>query len=127
MRRHRVAGVIVVIAATALAAGAFAATDLSGTWMFSVDVGDTHGEPTFVFKQQGEKLTGTVTRGRGEQRVTGTVKGDKAVFGFEGGRGGQPLKATYSGTIESATKMRGTVEFSGALVGRGEWVATKRP
>ena len=40
---------------------AIRAADISGTWSFSVDVGETHGDPTFVFKQQGEKLTGTVT------------------------------------------------------------------
>src|SRR5262249_29758925 len=34
--------------------------DISGTWKFSVDLEDgSHGDPTFVFKQEGDKLTGT--------------------------------------------------------------------
>ena len=102
------------------------AADISGTWGFSVDVGGTQGTPTFVFKQAGEKLSGTVTNARGEQRVTGTVKGDRAVFGFEASRDGQSVKATYTGTIESATRMTGTVVFSGARDGTGSWVAIKK-
>ena len=65
-------------------------------------------------------------RARGQQKISGTVNGDKAVFGFAITRDGQPFKATYSGTIESATTMTGTVEFSGALNGSGTWSATRK-
>ena len=101
------------------------AADISGTWSFSVDLEEGgHGEPTFVFKQEGEKLTGTYSGPMGEQKVTGTVKGQKAVFGFEFTRDGEAGKATYTGTIESPTKMTGTVEFSGGP--KGKWTATKK-
>jgi hypothetical protein len=101
------------------------AADISGTWAFSVDLDDGgHGDPTFVFKQEGEKLTGTYSGPLGEHKVTGTVKGDKAVFGFEFSREGENVKATYTGTIESPTKMTGTVDFSG--LARGKWTATKK-
>jgi hypothetical protein len=100
------------------------AADISGTWKFSVDLDNgSHGEPTFVFKQEGEKLTGTYNGPLGEHKVTGTVTGAKAVFGFDFTQDGQTLKATYTGTIESPTKMTGTVEFTGAT--RGKWTATK--
>src|SRR5437868_2295193 len=90
------------------------ATDISGTWNFSVDIDDGgHGDPTFIFKQEGEKLTGTYSGPLGEQAVTGTVKGDQAVFGFEFKNEDQTIKATYTGKIESPTKMMGAVEFSG--------------
>ena len=92
-----------------------AAADISGEWKFSVDLEDGgHGDPTFVFKQEGEKLTGTYNGPLGEYKVTGTVTGSKAVFGFEFTGDGQTVKATYTGNIESSTKMTGTVEFTPA-------------
>ena len=60
------------------------AEDISGTWNFSVDLdGGGHGNPTFVFKQEGEKLIGTYKGPLGEYKVTGSVTGAKAVFGFD--------------------------------------------
>lgn len=101
------------------------ATDVSGTWDCSVNLegGPQNIKNTFVFKQQGEKLTGTLSGGLGEQQITGTVKGNKVVFGYEGKREGQTLKITYTGTIESPTKMTGTLEFP---KGPGTWTATKK-
>ncbi|HSE36939.1 MAG TPA: hypothetical protein VLG74_06515 [Blastocatellia bacterium] len=101
------------------------AFDISGTWIFSVDLesGD-HGDPTFVFKQDKETLTGSYDGPLGQQKVTGTVKENKAVFGFEFTIEGVTNKATYTGTIESATRMTGTVEFSGGR--RGKWTATRK-
>jgi hypothetical protein len=101
------------------------ATDISGTWEFKVDLDNGgHGEPTFVFKQDGEKLTGSYTGPLGEQTVNGSVKGDQAVFGFEFNQDGAAFKATYSGKIESLTKMTGTIEFSNGQ--KGKWTATKK-
>jgi len=104
------------------------AEDISGTWNFSVDLdGGGHGDPTFVFKQEGEKLTGTYKGPLGEYKVTGSVTGAKAVFGFEFKQDDMTGKATYTATIESPTKMKGTVEFSDNSGGeRGKWTATKK-
>jgi len=52
------------------------------------------------------------------------VKGDQAVFGFDFSREGETSKATYTGTIETPTKMEGTVEFSGGA--RGKSTADKK-
>ena len=115
-----------VVGVATMAAEANQPPDISGTWIFSVDVGGTHGAPTFVFTQDGQKLAGTVTNGSATQKIAGTVKGNKAVFGFQGLRDGRMLKATYEGSLVSATKMTGRVEFSGALNGTGTWTATKK-
>lgn len=106
-----------------VAAGSNAA-NISGTWTFTIDI--TNGPQkflqTFIFKQEGQKLTGT--GGSGEQKVTGTVKGNKVVFIVEGkNRSGDPYKNTYSGTIESPSKMTGACEFP---KGPGKWTATKK-
>lgn len=101
------------------------AADISGTWNFSVDLEEgSHGDPTFVFKQEGEALTGTYSGPLGEQKVTGTVRGDQAVFGFEFKNEDQTIKATYTGKIESPTKMTGTVEIGAQA--KGKWTATKK-
>jgi hypothetical protein len=98
------------------------ASDISGTWEFSITLeGGVQATPlTFVFKQEGEKLTGN----QGENKVTGTVKGKKVEFIVEGkNRRGEPYKNSYTGTIESPTKMTGTAEFP---KGPGKWTASKK-
>ena len=101
------------------------AADISGTWKFSVDLEDGgHGDPTFVFKQEDGKLTGTYDGPLGQYKVTGSVEGAKAVFGFDFTIDGEASKATYTGNIESSTKMTGTVEFRNGP--RGKWTATKK-
>jgi hypothetical protein len=108
-----------------VSAGMATPADLSGTWVFSVELQDGgRGEPTFTFKQDGERLTGSYSGPLGEQKVTGTLKGNKAIFGFEFTNEGTPYEARYTGTVESATKMTGTVEFTNGV--RGTWTATRK-
>jgi hypothetical protein len=113
-------------AAVAVARTPSRSADLSGTWVFSVDLDSgAHGDPTFVFKQDKEKLTGSYDGPLGKYDVTGTVKDNKVVFGFEFTRDSNKLKATYTGAIESATKMSGTMAITedGPT---GKWTATKK-
>jgi hypothetical protein len=51
------------------------AHDISGNWEFSVDTAAGSGSPSFVFRQDGEKLTGTYSGLLGKADLTGTVKG----------------------------------------------------
>ncbi|HKQ75487.1 MAG TPA: hypothetical protein VJ810_17440 [Blastocatellia bacterium] len=102
------------------------AADISGTWAFSVslDGGPQNFAMTFVFKQAGEKLTGSQTSGTGEPKVTGTVKGNKVEFSVEGKmRSGETYKNSFTGAIESPDKMTGGCEFP---KGSGKWTATKK-
>ena len=116
--------VFFTVVAMVIAALPAAATDVTGTWSCTVQLDSGTGTPTFVFKQEGEKLTGTYNGPLGEYKVTGTMTGAKAVFGFDFTQDGVTGKATYTGTIESPTKMTGTVEFTGGE--RGKWAATKK-
>jgi hypothetical protein len=104
------------------------AADISGKWAFSVDLEDGgHGEPTFVLKQQGGKLSGTYNGPLGEKEVSRTVTGGQATFGFSMERDGDTIKVTYTAKIESPTKMSGTVKFEGAGAGgSGKWTAIKQ-
>lgn len=128
MRTHRQVGLFIGLIMTLSGfAGqrASRAADISGSWGFSVDMEDGgRGEPTFVFRQESEKLTGTYAGPLGNQKVSGTVNGERAVFTFEFTRDGRAGKATYTGTVESATTMTGTVEFRPGP--NGKWTATKK-
>src|SRR5450759_825102 len=91
---------------------AFAA-DVSGTWQVTVETSQGSGSPTVVFQQEREKLTGTFhSQIFGEAKITGSVKGNAIEFGFEGEAGGQTIKVSYKGTIESPTAMKGTTDVS---------------
>jgi len=127
MRTHLSKATLITVLLAASAAGwhLTRAFNISGTWAFSVDLEEGgHGDPTFEFKQQGDKLTGTYDGPMGHQDVTGTVTGNKAVFGFQASNDGETVKATYTATLESETKMSGTVEFSTDV--RGKWTAKKK-
>jgi hypothetical protein len=94
--------------------------DITGKWTASVDIGGQSGSPKFEFKQDGEKLSGMYHGQFGDAALTGTVKGDKVEFSF----GSDAGKAQYSGTLDGATKMKGTCDY-GADLGKGTFTAAK--
>jgi hypothetical protein len=98
--------------------------DISGTWNFSVETDQGSGNPTFVLKQEGEKLTGAYTGLLGQANIAGSVKGDQVVIQFVVDAGGQTAKVVYSGVIEAPTRMKGKVQFGD--LGSGTWTATKK-
>jgi hypothetical protein len=95
--------------------------DVSGTWTATVVLDAGAGAATFVFEQKGEALSGTYSGVLGEAKLTGTVKGDQVEWSFDGGQVG---KVTYSGRLDSASKMKGTTEYG--LLGKGTFTADKR-
>jgi hypothetical protein len=103
------------------AAALFAADDISGTWSASVTITAGSGSATFNFKQTGEALSGTYNGVLGDAKVTGAVKGNEVTWSFENDQAG---KIVYKGTLEGASKMKGSVEY-GAL-GSGTFTADKK-
>src|SRR5262245_28954128 len=107
--------------------------NLTGTWDLQYMSNPKRGpvrplKMTFVFKQEGEKLSGNFS-GFGPipaAQVTGAVKGNNVVFGWEmAGNRGTTQTVAFKGTIESSTKMTGTV--GSPFCGSGcEWTATKK-
>ena len=106
----------------ALFAGAALAADISGAWDFNVETSQGSGSPSFVFNQDGEKLTETYTGLLGKADLTGTVKGDQVDFTFEAPN--VDGKVHYKGTLESATRMKGECEYGD--LGKGTFTATKK-
>ena len=124
--------IVVLLGLSLGTAGARAgATNVSGTWSCSIDQKDEDGPMTvtFVFKQEGEKLTGTYSDTLNRHEVTGTVNGNKVVLSWElkpppNSKKTGSLTVTFNGVIESPTKMTGTVgrPFCDAC----KWTATKK-
>src|SRR5215471_10749945 len=101
------------------------AADITGTWVFSVDLDNGgHGDPTFVLKQDKGSLSGTYDGPLGKYDVAGSIKDDKATFGFEFSSDGEKHKVSYTAVIESPTKMSGTIDISDGP--KGKWTATKK-
>jgi hypothetical protein len=100
-----------------------AAADLTGSWALEVQTAAGTGNPAFVFKQEGEKLTGTYRGLLGEAAVTGMVRGNAVEFEFKASYEGQAIEAKYKGVVESADSMKGTVVFTG--LGDGAWTGKR--
>ena len=112
----KLAALIMVFSAVVLRAA-----DVSGTWTANVVLDAGSGMATFVFEQKGETLSGTYSGVVGQAKVTGTVKGDQVEWSFDGGQAG---KVTYHGTLDGASKMKGTTEYGG--LGKGTFTAEKK-
>jgi hypothetical protein len=98
--------------------------DVAGKWAITVETAGGSGSPTVTFTQSGETLNGTyMSEVFGEQKVTGTVKGNAITFGFNATIEGTAVKVTYTGTVESTT-MKGKV-IIGEL-GEGTFTAKKQ-
>src|SRR5690242_5497252 len=100
------------------------AHDITGKWTFDVQTDAGSGTPTFVFKQEGEKLTGTYNGTFGTAQLAGTVKGDVIEFSFEATMLDQKGKVVYTGKIEADGKMKGDVDLGG--LGKGTWTGAKQ-
>jgi len=95
------------------------AADISGKWTFHVVLDAGGGDPTFEFKQTGDKLTGKYHGQVGDADVTGTVTGTKVEFTFGGAAG----TVKYVGTLDGDKKIAGTCEYG--ELGTGKFTGTK--
>src|SRR5262245_50174610 len=98
-------------------------SNVSGNWAFEVQTDQGSGSPSFTFKQDGEKLTGTYKGAFGEGPVEGTVKGNAINFTVKVNAQGQDVVITYSGTIENGS-MKGTVKLGD--LGTGTWTGKRQ-
>lgn len=96
-----VAGRILIGAASLIAACLLYGADITGKWIAQVPGrgGETR-ETTFVFRQEGAKLTGTMSgRGGDIQIQDGKVDGDQISFTVTLNFGGNEMKFLYKGTV----------------------------
>ena len=115
---------IIPSAATVEAVRQDAPANVAGAWQLTIDTGQGTGTPSVTFQQDGEKLTGTYSsQVFGEQKVTGSVKGNAITFGFTATMEGNKFEITYTGTVEKDT-MKGKVKLGD--VGEGTFTGKKK-
>jgi hypothetical protein len=90
-----------LLIALALFAASACAADITGTWKGTADMQGTTIERTFVFKQDGTKLTGETTSERmGKSEIKdGKVEGDSVSFWVTVSFGGNEMKINYTGKV----------------------------
>jgi hypothetical protein len=98
--------------------------NITGDWSVAVETSAGSGNPSFTFKQEGEKLTGTYKGQFGESPLTGTVKGSDITFTIKINAQGQDLTIVYTGTIESKDSMKGKVALG--ELGEGTWTGKRK-
>jgi hypothetical protein len=98
--------------------------DVAGKWALTVETQAGTGTPSVEFTQDGETLTGNYSsQVFGEQKVTGTIKGNAITFGFKASFQGNDVTVTYTGTVDGST-MEGKVMLSG--LGEGTFTGKKQ-
>jgi len=100
------------------------AVNVTGDWSVTVETSAGSGSPSFTFKQEGEKLTGTYKGQFGESPLTGTVKGADISFTIKINAQGQDLTIVYTGTIEGKDSMKGKVALG--ELGEGTWTGKRK-
>lgn len=119
---HRMKKSLALISVVLVLAIAAFAIDVSGTWNAKVQLSTGQsGSPTFVLKQDGEKLTGTYSGAFGDAPIKGTIKGNDITLDFEA----SGAQIHYAGKVDNeGKKMEGTVDYGGQA--SGTFTATKK-
>ena len=132
MKHHPLIAVLLSLALGTAGAGA---ANISGTWACAIDQKDDDSpmKVTFVFKQEGERLTGAYSDAiRRDLPITGVVKGNKVEFSYEakppaGVKKAGGITVNFTGTIESPTKITGTLPVGSPYCAAGcQWTAAKK-
>ena len=86
---------------------AFSAQDVTGRWVFSVELDVGAGSATFQLQQHGDSIAGTYSGVLGESiRISGKIQEDEIESSFNSQAG----KITYKGKV-SGTTMEGTCDY----------------
>ena len=89
------------------------AADVAGTWKASIETPNGAIETSFIFKVDGDKLTGTVTGPGGEQTISdGKVDGDTLTFVVAANFNGNEFKLNYKGKV-AGNEMKLTLSIPG--------------
>ena len=105
-------------------ASASAQKSVAGEWDATFN---TPGGPQMlklVLKVDGEKLSGTAKRSRGDVALTGTIKGDDITFSYTVEYNGNAITVTFTGKVKGDT-MGGAVSFNDTA--GDDWSAKRVP
>ncbi len=93
---------VILMAVFALTASA---ADITGTWKGTAETQNGTIERTFIFKQEGQKLTGeSVSQRFGKSELmNGKVSGDEVTFSIVMKFGDNEMKLNYKGKVSGDT------------------------
>ena len=100
------------------------ADSLSGTWQVKGDVVGNAIDHPCTFQQSGTALSGSCAEGA--LPIKGEVKEGKVTFQYASVYDGQAITVVFSGTLVSATELKGTINVQPFDVG-GEFTAAPAP
>jgi len=124
LRNAAVAALIIGSSSVAFAQGDSTKVDVSGNWNFTVVYEGGQGTPTVRLAQRGDTLTGRYSSATfGELDLKGSIKGKDFNFQVTTSAGGDPFTMTFTGTVERADALRGTVDLGGN--GSATFIATR--
>lgn len=104
---------------TLLFGASFASADVSGNWVFAVDIMGQTGNAQVSMSQKGDAITGHYAGQLGNTDFTGSAKGNDFQFVLTGEAG----SVTYKGTLQSDGTIKGTVDLAG--MAQGTYTAKK--
>jgi len=116
---------LAIFAAFAITASA---ADISGNWKATAEGPNGAMERTFVFKVDGNKVTGeSNSQMMGKSPISdGKIEGDTVTFVLTGKFGDQEVKLNYKGKI-SGNEIKFTSEMAGGGGGQAiQWTAKKQ-
>ncbi len=118
------AGAVAAAAAAPVATNTAAAiTDLNGKWDIKIVIAGMGEMPAVaMMKQDGEKLSGTISGPAGEMAIAGSVTGKSVKIDFEADTPQGKLPVTMTGDI-GATSVTGKASIAG--MGEADWTATR--
>jgi len=100
----------IVLAILAMAGIARAEDSPTGTWKWTTMGGGNTREVTLKLKQDGDKLTGTITMGTRDTEITdGSFKDGAVSFSVVRERNGNKITSKYNGKVEGDT-IKGKIE-----------------
>ncbi len=91
----------------------FASADVSGNWVFAVDIMGQTGNAQVTMAQNNAQLTGHYTGQLGNTDFTGSASGNDFQFVLVGDVG----SVTYKGTLQADGTIKGSVDLAGMAQG----------
>ncbi len=97
---------------------------ITGKWQIHNDIAGNESEMACSLTQKDSDLTGSCTSEQGAVNITGKVDGKKVSWTYKSEYNGGPITLTYSGTVQSAEKITGSVNVE-EYSAEGEFTATQ--
>ena len=108
---RRILACVIALMLVAGGMAPFAQTDVSGTWTLMINGPQGPVDAECTFKQEGDKVTGTMSSMAGEANVAGTISGSSLSLAFNVVTPNGPIDVKVTAEVTGA-EMKGVLDFS---------------